>query len=241
MKIYLKLIYLPIIFLLAGNLLFAQSIYVVGPTNYIDSIDIKDDWSISLHSTIGNKSNSDINVKVMVKVQVLPVGHSFDVCWKGNCLPATTEDWDKADPEQIKAGTVLPENSFFSHYYCQDKGSDPLPGTGKLLYTFYNVDNPADKAEIMATFLFTNKTSVSEFISNPTIDIKQTQDNILNISTEKSERYQLNIYSINGNLVLSSSFELNSYTDLNTLSNGVYIFNLIDSHGNKAAIGKISL
>lgn len=239
MKNIYKVIYLSALLLFVSNFIYSQSLYVVGPTSLDLTKDILEDWSVEIHSTVGNNTLTDINVKVKVKVLEIAKGHSFDVCWKGNCLPSTTEDWDKGDTDVIPAGQALPENSFFSHYYCTDKGSDPVKGNGKLLYTFYRPENQDDKAELTVTIAFTDVGSVSEFTSNPEISILHSMDNKLSISADNSGEYFVSLYSINGNNILNEKFNSSYQTDLNLLSSGVYLFNITKVNGERVSAGKI--
>jgi hypothetical protein len=239
MKTIFKVIYLTSLVLILFASANAQNLYIVGSSTREFTTDLKDDYTIELLGSVGNTSLVDINAKVMVKVQQLTPGHSYDVCWKGSCLPADTTDMSVEAADVVPAQSQLPDYSFYSHYHAQYKGSTAIPGTGKLLYVFYNVSNPDDKAELTATFTFTNGGSVSEFLSNPEISVVHSMDNLLTITAENEDNYQVNLYGLNGASILSSNFRISYNSDLNNLSAGVYIFSITKADGKKMTSGKI--
>lgn len=238
MKILSKIIYIALLIFAFNLSAFSQSIVVVGPTTIDTTASMNDEYEIYFKSKITNPTPNDVTVKIKVLVVSLPEGHSFDCCWNGLCGPAGREDWDKSTPYVLKSGEITDDNMFYAHYYCQYKG-DPVPGTGKLKYVFYNVNNPDDKAEINATFTFTPGGSVSEILANPNLKIIHSESNLLSITSEISENYKLDIFAINGNTVFSQTFIGNFEKNLNEVSAGVYLFAITNSNGQKVSTGKI--
>lgn len=239
MNILSKIIYIATFFLAFNLSAYSQSIVVAGPTTIDSTASMNDEYEIYFKSKITNPTLSDVNVKIKVVVVSIPEGHSFDCCWNGLCGPAGREDWDKSTPYILKSGETTDDNMFYAHYYCQYHGSDPVPGTGKLKYVFYNVNNPDDKAEINATFTFTPGGSVSEILANPNLKILHSESNLLSITSEISENFKLEIFAINGNKVFSQTFTTNFEKNLNEISTGVYLFAITNSNGQKVSSGKI--
>jgi len=238
-KIYIILSSLLVIFLFSGTIQ-AQNLYISGENELSSSKDINEDWEIILYSSIGNQSSSDITSKVKIHVEEMTTGHNYAICWGINCLPSTSDfDWDKSDEFVINANSITSMGTFSAHYYCTDYVSDPIPGKGVLVFTFYNVNNPDDNCTLKGTFIFTDGGSVSETYSIPSVNVNYTNDNILSVSAENSDNYQLSIFDLNGVQVANANFSTSYSGNFNNLQKGVYFYTILDSQGKFAAKGKI--
>ncbi len=235
----LKIFFVAILIFAASNFAKSQDLHIVGDSLLSFEANITDNSDIFVTKNINNSGFMNLSVKVKVKVIKMTSGHSFDICWGANCLPPATTDWDNSPIYTLNSLTTTPNNTFYAHYYPYDKDSDPIPGQGVLLYTFYDVNNPADNASFQATFTFTQGNDVSEIFSVVGIKTQVSMDNILNINTNgKLGEYTATIYDLNGNLVYKQTFMSDMNYNLNNLSTGAYLFSVVDANGKKVSNGK---
>lgn len=211
--------------LLVANNLFSQSLEVDGEKNVDKTVDINEFWDIYFSTTIKNVGPGPVNVQLSTKVKKLSFGHSYDVCWDGLCSPPTTEDWSATSTYKLNPGATTPNNFFYAHYYSFYKNIDPSEGEGNIVYIFANESNNEDKVEIDAKYKFVRGQNVFQLFGNPDINFSLENRNI-KISSSKFEKLTLEIFDINGNLVLSQIIQ-NTYQ--NTLSNfttGTYLIRI---------------
>ncbi|MGB9702705.1 MAG: T9SS type A sorting domain-containing protein [Candidatus Kapaibacteriota bacterium] len=235
---FTKILAIILMFVLSQIPLRAQFLRIVGDTVLSYEANLDETYEILFTTQVQNTSFADLNVKVKVKVLEITEGHSFDVCWAGGCLPPAKEDWDKSPSDVIKGGATLPTNAFYSHYYPYSGASDPKPGTGKLVYTFYDADNPSDNASVTVSFKYYSGSGIIELPQTNSLSINLNEQNTLEIKLNQNDNYTISIYDTRGNMMLTSTFNSDKNIDLNNFSNGAYVFSIINSESKKVTTGK---
>ncbi len=231
-------ILVAIVLCLPFNLL-SQSLEIVGEKSIDITADLNEHTDIYFTTTIKNIGPGPVNIKVKTQVKKITNGHSYDICWNGLCSPPTTEDWVSNDSYKLNPNQTTPVEIFYAHYYSFYKFTDPVEGEGNIIYTFFNEMNPDDKAEIDAKYKFVKGQKVLELFNNPDVNIS-IENKQLQISSQKFDQMNLEIFDINGNLVTSKTFSGYYYNNLEFLSYGTYFVKL-KTNGKTISTGKFIL
>ena len=235
---HFNIILFTIALCLSSNL-FSQSLEIVGEKNIDITADLNEFTDIYFTTAIKNIGPAPVNVKVKTQVIKITPGHSYDICWDGLCSPPTIDNWTSSSSYKLDPSQTTPSALFYAHYYSYYKFTDPSEGEGNIVYIFFNEMNPDDKVEIDAKYKFIKGQKIFEFFSNP--DVKVSIDGKeLQISSEKSDKINLELFDIKGNLAMSQTFLGDYLTNLNYLSSGTYIVRLT-SNGKLLSIGKVIL
>lgn len=236
---FTKLSVLVLLFVMLQIPLKAQYLRIVGDTLLSYEANINETYEIFFTTQIQNIGFANLNVRIKVKVLEMTEGHSFDICWAGGCLPPATSDWDKSPSVVVKGGETLPTNAFYSHYYPYSGSSDAKIGSGKLIYTFYDADNPDDNASATVSFKYYDGMGIVETPMSEAISIDLNDNNSLNIKVVQNDTYFISIYNIDGNLIFLRNFNSDTQIDLNPYTKGVYVFSVMNSSSKKVTTGKL--
>jgi hypothetical protein len=227
-----------LLFAIIPSITFSQTLSIVGDTVITKIVDIDEFWDIYLTTDVYNSSFAISTIKVKAEVIEMSAGHSYDICWNGQCYAATGANWDDGMPYGIAANSKLGENLFYSHYYATNQNSPTATeGTGKIKYIFYLENNPSDNCSLVATFSFATN-SVKEIFANEDVEINFDND-LMSISYPSAEQSTMQIFNIQGQLIDEITFWNTSSYNLNNLQSGSYLIRIINQN-KQIATGKFN-
>ncbi len=240
MKIYFyKIAFILFVFFLGVSNSFSQSLQFVNEPQSAYSANIDSAIDIYISTQIKNSSQSNINLKIKSEILSLSYGHSYDVCWNGNCSPPTTLNWESSNSFALAADSITPANLFYSHYYAYFKSGSPSEGSGSIRYTFFNADNPDDNLTFEVAYSFTTS-SVFETLANSQLKVDFSDNKVLRIfsNNNASLPYKITIYSVLGIKISEAQFDDFFEKDLMDFGNQVFLYQ-ISQQGKIVGLGKI--
>ncbi len=227
-----------LLFAIIPSITFSQTLSIVGDTVVSKTADVDEYWDIYLTTNVLNSSFAISTIKVKAEVIEMPAGHSYDICWNGQCYAATRANWDDGMPYNLAANSTMGEDIFYSHYYATNKDNQTATeGTGKIKYIFYLENNPSDNCSLVATFSFATN-SVKEILASEDVEINFDND-VMNVSYSSAEQSTIQIFNIQGKLIDEITFWNTSSYNLNNLQSGSYLIRVINQN-KQIATGKFN-
>ncbi len=183
---------------------------------------------IIFYAVLHNDTDNDMNV-LAVKNELEMLDSTISTfCWAGRCYAPTVDT--STNYQFVPAGGASAEGDFTGDYEPRTK-----IGTSIVKYTFYNMDNPDQRVEIVVKFWASpesiaeeamNGGSVSEIYPNPA-------NHFINLDyrlTTQVNTAQVRIYNMLGATVKEAVMERgtnNLKMDVSDLNNGIYFYSVV--------------
>jgi len=227
-----KILLSLIIVLTSTTFLNAQDIYLSWDGEMLeDTVVVRGlptDFQIVFEAICNNNTNDTLIIKVAKEELEILDSTINTFCWGGSCYGPMTDTSGNAD-------TIPPGGSSNIGDFSGDYEPHNQIGTSTIKYTFFNIDNPEQKAEVVVIYSAStdglaeeamNGGSISEVYPNPAnyfVNLDYQLTSKVNTATVK-------IFNLLGATVKEAVLERGSNKlkmDVSGLNNGIYFYSVL--------------